>query len=34
VLDGDSPLGEALGDVQPVGHRQAIRAAAYSSASA
>ena len=34
VLDGGPPFGEALGDVQPVGHDQAIRAAAYSSASA
>ena len=34
VLDGGPALGEALGDVQPVGHDQAIRAAAYSSASA
>ena len=34
VLDGGPALREAVGDVQPVGHGQAIRAAAYSSASA
>jgi len=34
VLDGGPALGEALGDIEPVGHDQAIRAAAYSSASA
>ena len=34
VLDGGPPLGEAPADVQPVGHDQAIRAAAYVSASA
>ena len=34
VLDGRAALGEPLGDVQPVGHDQAIRAAACSSASA
>ena len=34
VLDGEPTLGEALGNVQPIAHCQAIRAAAYCSASA
>ncbi|WP_442931537.1 hypothetical protein [Mycobacterium sp. 050128] len=34
VFDRDPAFGEAFGDVQPIGHGQAIRAAAYNSASA
>ena len=34
ALDGGPALGKPLGDIQPVGHDQAIRAAAYISASA
>jgi hypothetical protein len=34
VLDGGAALSQSLGDIEAVGHPQAIRAAAYSSASA